>query len=83
MSYLSEELFKITEQLLPLDVKLQFRLLLSWWYSDLPSTFIPLSLWHVDFSVSALACSPLENIDVDILEMSFVKRVLTYSDDPF
>ena len=43
---------------------------------------IPLGLWRVDFSVSALACSPVENIDVNILEMSFVKRVLTYSDDP-
>ena len=68
--------------LLLLDVELQFRFLLSWWYSDLPPTLIPLGLWLVDFSVSALACSPVENIDVDILEMSFVKRVLIYSDDP-
>ena len=59
--------------LLPLDVELQFRLLLSWWYSSLPPTSIPLGLWCVDFSVSALACSPVENIDVNILEMSFVK----------
>ena len=42
----------------------------------------PLDFCCVDFSVSGLACSPMENIDVNILEMSFVKRVLTYSDDP-
>ena len=30
--------------LLPLGVELQFRLLLSWWYSSLPPTSIPLGL---------------------------------------
>ena len=42
---------------------------------------IPLGLWRVEFSVSVLACSPVENIEIDIFSDELLKG-LTYSDDP-
>ena len=42
---------------------------------------IPLGLWRVDFSVSVLACSPVENIEINIFGDELLKD-FTYSDDP-
>ena len=68
--------------LLPLDVKLQFRLLLSWWYSDLPPTFNStwsLACWLLRFCFGLFTGGKYR---CRYFGDELLKGVLTYSDDP-